>query len=234
MVVVLAALVIAITQSQPTTPAVLDPTALAAGGGTYAGIAHGQGADGMFRLGAADAPVEVREFISFGCGHCAHFHDTTFRDLIANEVKNGEVSVVIVPYTSPSSQALIFASATAYCAGEQGRFWEMNDLLFGWLEQYAGSAFQTDRVLAAIQDLGMDVDAYQTCLQADNTITWLNTANNQFMTLAQQYQEDDAQVTGTPTIAINGVPPITGPGDRSGDIPIDMLREMIAAASQDG
>jgi protein-disulfide isomerase len=230
-VVVLAVLLIVVTQSQSRAPATLDPTALAAGGGTYAGIPHGQAEDGMFRLGAPDAPIELREFLSFGCGHCANFHDTTFRELVASEIKNGDVNFVIVPYTDPSSQALIFASATAYCAGEQGRFWEMNDLLFGWLEQYGGSAYQTDRVLAAIQDLGMDADNFQSCLQADSTVAWLNNANSQFISLGQQYQNDPAQVTGTPTITINGVPPITAPDSRSGDIPIDMLRDMIAAAS---
>lgn len=229
-VVVLAAMLIVITQNQPQTPAVLDPATLAEGG-AYAGLLRDQTEDGMYRLGAPDAPIELREYLSFGCGHCANFHDTTFRELVANEIKQGEVNVVLVPYTDPSSQALIFATATAYCAGEQGRFWEMNDLLFGWLEQYGGSAYQVDRVLGAVRDLGLDEDNFQSCLQADSTISWLNNANAQFITLAQQYQDDEAQVTGTPTITINGVPPVTGQGSRSGALPIDMLREMIAAAS---
>lgn len=229
--VAVAALLVVITQGQATTQPTLDPTALAEDGGTYAGLTRSQSEDGMFMLGAPDAPIVLREFMSFGCGHCANFHDTTFRELVSNEIANGEVNFTVVPYTDPSSQALIFASATAYCAGEQGRFWEMNDLLFGWLEQYGGSAYQGDRVLTAIEAMGLDADAFQACLQADATVSWLNTANNAFITLAQQYQDDEAQVTGTPTITINGVPPITSPGDRSGNIPIDLLRELIAAAS---
>jgi len=229
--VAVVALVIVITQGQAPTQPALDPTALAEDGGAYSGLARTQTEDGMFLLGAPDAPTELREYMSFGCGHCANFHDTTFRELVANEIPNGEVNIAVVPYTDPSSQALIFASATAYCAGVQGRYWEMNDLLFGWLEQYGGSAYQGDRILTAIEDMGLDVEAFQTCLEADDTVTWLNNANNAFISLAQQYQDDEAQVTGTPTITINGVPPLTSPTGRSGNIPIDTLREMIAAAS---
>jgi protein-disulfide isomerase len=219
----LGAVGVAVATNRPSIPTPTDPES----DGPYTGIPRDQTADGMFRLGSPDAPVEVREIFSFGCGHCANFHKTTFQTLLAEDLRGDQINFVMVPFSDPDSMALVYASASAYCAGEQGQFWEMADVLFASLEQYGATAFYPERIQAGVEALGLDAEACETCLSAEGTIAWLNEANNQFATLVQEYPDE---VTGTPTLVINGVPPLTSEGHRSGALPIDMLRERIAAA----
>jgi len=215
---------VAVATNRPSIPTPAEPES---DEGPYAGVARDQTEDGMFRLGSPDAPVEIREIFSFGCSHCMSFHKTTFQTLLAEDLRGQDVNFVMVPFSDPESMAIVYASASSYCAGEQGAFWEMTDILFANLEQYGGTAYYPERIQAGVEALGLDAEAFETCLSAESTIAWLNEANSQFIALAEEYP---GEVTGTPTLVINGVPPLTSEGHRSGALPINLLREQIAAA----
>lgn len=49
-------------------------------------------------IGNPDAPKKLIEFISYTCGHCAHFADESSAPLKAEFVANGSTSVEIRPY----------------------------------------------------------------------------------------------------------------------------------------
>ncbi len=200
-----------------------DSVFVVAESGPYALIVHGLTEEGMPRLGQPDAPVLLENFSSFGCGHCANFHDNQFMQLL-DDVRAGRLQIVYVPVTNQFAAA---ASAAALCALDQGRFWEMHDLLYNWLRQYANSAYTLDRIMLGASALGLDLPTFEACLMGEEIFDRMNNANALFGELAQQYP---GEVTGTPTISINGVPPVTSPGHRSGALPLDTLREAINAA----
>jgi len=189
----------------------------------YAGLERGVSENGYPQLGSPDAPVLITEYSSFGCGHCANFHDNQFMQLL-DDVRAGRLQIVYVPVTNQFAAA---ASAAALCALDQGRFWEMHDLLYNWLRQYANSAYTLDRIMLGASALGLDLPTFEACLMGEEIFDRMNNANALFGELAQQYP---GEVTGTPTISINGVPPVTSPGHRSGALPLDTLREAINAA----
>jgi protein-disulfide isomerase len=193
-------------------------------GALYAGLERGYTGQGLPRLGSPDAPVTVTEFASFGCGHCARFHEDTYPVFVSEEVRRGEASLVFVPYSNPDSPAIVLASAAAFCAGEQSKFWEMHDELFAGLQREAGAAYRPERLQEYAGAVGLDINAFESCMDADSTIDWLNDANNLFMGLVQEYP---GEVTGTPTIVINGVPPLLAEGQRSGAVSIGKLRDLI-------
>jgi protein-disulfide isomerase len=146
--------------------------------------------EGYYRLGNPNAPVEVREFASFACSGCLTFHQTVFPQLLPL-IEGGQMSFVFVPLTTGSVPNPEGANRTAMCAGEQGKFWEMHEVLFDWQASYGNAAFQDGRLRGAISALGMDSGVFNSCVNSDRINTVLNTAL-------------DEGISSTPTITVNG------------------------------
>ncbi|MFC1960872.1 DsbA family protein, partial [Chloroflexota bacterium] len=191
--------------------------ATVAEGGAYQDILMSTSAEGMPQLGEDDAPMTIHEYSSFGCPHCASFHDDQFQELL-DDVRAGDVRIVFVPVTNSFSQE---ASKAGFCAEEQGKFWEMHDVLFNYLSQFGNAAFQVARLRDGATALGLDVNAFEACLAADATFERMNVANGMFQAVTEEY----GNVTGTPTITFNGVPPEMG----SGGPPMTYIDQQIAA-----
>jgi protein-disulfide isomerase len=83
-------------------------------------------------LGRADAPVTIVEFSDYQCPFCQRFFATTLPALKREYVDAGKVRYVFrdFPLDQLHPQARKAAEA-AHCAGEQGKYWEMHDALFG-------------------------------------------------------------------------------------------------------
>ena len=81
--------------------------------------------------GAPNARVAIVEFSDYQCPFCARFERDTYPQLIKDYVDTGKVKYVWrdLPLESIHPNAFRAAEA-AHCAGEQGRFWEMHDVLF--------------------------------------------------------------------------------------------------------
>jgi protein-disulfide isomerase len=147
-------------------------------------------AEGYYRLGNPNAPVEVREFASFACPGCLAFHETEFPQLLPL-IQGGQINFVFVPLTTGSVPNPEGANRTAMCAGEQGKFWQMHDVLFSWQSLYGNAAFQDGRLRGAVSALGLDSGAFNSCINSDRINTVLNTA------LAEG-------VSSTPAVTVQG------------------------------
>lgn len=155
----------------------------------YNDIAVSQTTEGYYRLGSSDAPVRVEEYSSFSCTHCNTFHETTFPALL-ERVKAGEINFTFVPLQTGSVQNAEGAARTALCAGEQGRFWEMHDVLFDWHNLYVNNAFNNSRLSAAVDGLGLDSGQFNSCFNSSDT--------SDILTAAEQ-----EGVNATPAVAVN-------------------------------
>ena len=77
-------------------------------------------------MGSADAPVEIIEYASFTCPHCANFHATTYPLLKADYIDTGKVRFV---YREVYFDRFgLWASMIARCGGEM-RFFGMAELI---------------------------------------------------------------------------------------------------------
>lgn len=160
----------------------------------YSDIEQGVTADGFPRLGAADAPASLTEISSFSCPHCAEFHAVGF-PAILERVREGSANFIYVPiYGFGSVGDGEQASRAGICALEQGKFWEMHDALFSW-QQYGAFAFARPRLSAGAEALGLDVDAFTTCLDAD--------ATTERIASARAFSEATEGFQGTPTLILN-------------------------------
>ncbi|MCI0550170.1 MAG: thioredoxin domain-containing protein [Anaerolineae bacterium] len=156
--------------------------------------------------GVADAPIKIEEFADFQCPFCERFFEQTEPLLIEHYVATGKVQFVYRSMGNFVSRNLggartesQDAAAAAYCAGDQGKFWEMHDALFAnVLGEDVGSF--TDRRLAAIAEkVGLDMTEFNECYNS-----------GKYADQVQQDFEDGqaAGVNGTPgfvvTYTVNG------------------------------
>jgi hypothetical protein len=147
-------------------------------------------AEGYYRLGNPNAPVEVREYASFACSGCLTFHQTEFPQLLPL-IEGGQMNFVFVPLTTGSVPNPEGANRTAMCAGEQGKFWQMHDVLFDWQGLYGNAAFQDGRLRGAITALGLDSGTFNSCVGSERITTVLNAALGE-------------GVSSTPTVTVQG------------------------------
>jgi protein-disulfide isomerase/plastocyanin len=146
-------------------------------------------ADGMVK-GDLNAPITIIEFSEYQCPYCAMYVEETYPLILENYVETGMVKYVFrnVPLDfHPNAQK---AAEAAECAGVQGKFWEMHDLLFANQDNLA-----IENLKGYAQELGLNMDQFNICL--DNNEMEEKVLND--IKDAQAYG-----VSGTPTFFING------------------------------
>ncbi|HVS16800.1 MAG TPA: DsbA family protein [Thermoanaerobaculia bacterium] len=140
--------------------------------------------------GPADARVTLVEYSDFECPYCRQVVPT-IQHVIAKYGDKVRVEYRQFPLTSIHANAMGAAHASL-CANEQGKFWEMHDLMFE--EQKELSMPQLKEKAGR---LGLDQAAFDACVDSNK--------------YAEAIQEDLrsgslAGVTGTPAMFINGRP----------------------------
>ena len=174
--------------------------------------------DGYPQLGDQEAPVTVEEYASFACPGCEAFHGASL-DAILERVRIGQILFTYIPLQTGSIPNAAGAARTALCAGQQGMFWEMHDMLFDWHTRYVNTAFSQNRLLAGVEALGLDSNALTTCFNSTAISNTLTAAQNE-------------GVASTPTIHVNGV---TVTASQAGSIPSadDVVQAIDNAAPDD-
>jgi protein-disulfide isomerase len=129
------------------------------GGGAPSGPVRTSVADAPM-LGRPDAPVTLVEFSDYQCPFCQRFFATTLPALKRDYVDTGKVRYVFRDFPLDQIHPLARKAAeAAHCAGEQGKYWEMHDVLF-----------QNQRALAPLQlaeharTVGVDGAKFEECL----------------------------------------------------------------------
>lgn len=98
-------------------------------------------------------------------------------------------------FLGPESQ---WAAQASECAAEQDAFWEYHDLLF--FDQYGGEnqgAFSQENLKQFAGDLGLDTEAFNTCLDS---------GRYESVVTAQRTTAQQLGVRSTPAFLINGQP----------------------------
>ncbi len=118
-----------------------------------------------YLLGKEDAPVQVVAFADFECPACGQFFVLTEPDVRQRLVETGEISYRYIDFPLPGHRNTWPASNAAACANEQGKFWQMHDMLFQGQDQWNGEA--TSRPKGVFEDyakaIGLDVKQWEKC-----------------------------------------------------------------------
>jgi protein-disulfide isomerase len=140
--------------------------------------------------GDKDAPITIIEWSDFECPYCTKFYSQTLGQIEKEYIDTGKVKFVYRDFPLRFHANAQKAAEASKCAGDQGKFWEMHDILFekgvkGGVGSFKGFAIE----------LGLNSDEFNECLDSGE--------------MAAEVQKDledgmDVGVKGTPGFIING------------------------------
>jgi protein-disulfide isomerase len=111
--------------------------------------------------GAADSPVTIVEFSDFQCPYCGRHSRDTYPALKEKYVDTGKLQYVFMDYPLPNHTQAPKAAEAAHCAGEQGLYWEMHDVLFANQGDLAEASLAGHAV-----SVGLDEATFTECLDS--------------------------------------------------------------------
>src|SRR5207247_11262883 len=105
-------------------------------------------------------PLTMVEFTDYQCPCCGRYARDTYAQIDKEYVATGKIKYVLLDLPLESIHPFAFKAAeAAYCAGEQGKYWEMHDRLFADQKAIASK----DRPEHA-QALRLDSGKFEECL----------------------------------------------------------------------
>jgi protein-disulfide isomerase len=121
-----------------------------------------------YLIGKADAPVQVSEFADYECPACGVFATLTEPDVRSRLVETGTVAYRFYDFPLPMHKNTWAASNAAACASDQGKFWEMHDLIFASQDRWNGAATSNPKkpLTELARQLGLDVKAWESCFDS--------------------------------------------------------------------
>jgi protein-disulfide isomerase len=158
-------------------------------------------------LGETSAPVTLIEFTDYQCPYCRRHSLQTKPRIVKDYVETGKLRYVLreFPIVSIHPQAPKAAQA-ALCAGDQDKYWEMNELFFANQKR-----LQPDHLLAHAEELGIDMARFRECFENE---IYAERVRSDFEAGAA------AGVKGTPSFLLG----LTNPNDPTKITAIKILR----------
>lgn len=144
--------------------------------------------DGEPSRGSSSAPVTIVEFTDYECPFCRQFETATLPAIVKNYVDTGKVRLVVHDFPLNIHANAMPAAEAAHCAGDQGMFWPMHDVLFS----DPGKLVTADLIDRA-GTLKLDVGAFKACLES---------GRDRAEVLKQMKAASDLQIVATPSFLI--------------------------------
>jgi protein-disulfide isomerase len=149
--------------------------------------------------GDPNAPVRIDVYEDFQCPACVRYTEEVESQIMSELVASGQVYYTFhhFPFLDDGSfvKESDQAANASMCANEQDRFWDYHDILFAnWSGENQG-AFSDRRLLAMAERLGLDMDAFESCFQANRYQAEINADLESGRSLG---------ITGTPAVLVNG------------------------------
>ena len=165
--------------------------------GTETEAAQADGGVQEMTLGAEDAAVEVIEYASYTCPHCATFHQNVFDRIKENYVDTGDVKFTYREVYFDKYG--MWASLVSRCGGNQERFFGITDMIYEQQSEWvrAGSdAAVADELRRIGRVAGLDGDQLESCL----------TDGDKLRTLVEWYRTNATEdgIESTPSFVIDG------------------------------
>lgn len=146
--------------------------------------------------GNPDAAVEVIEYASFTCPHCADFHQNQYQQIKADYIDTNQIRYVSreVYFDQPG----LWASMVARCGGEM-RFFGISSLVYEQQDEWA-RAGDGAAVAAALRNIGkvagLTDEDLDTCMSDAETA--------QALVGWYRANAEEHNIEGTPSFIING------------------------------
>jgi protein-disulfide isomerase len=145
-------------------------------------------------MGNPKAKIEVIEYASVACPHCAHFNETVIAPFLAKWVATDKARFVLKEMLTASPTVAMAGFLVARCAGP-AKYFKVVDEIYRSQPQW-----QDGKIKGVLQriaaDNGLDEARFNACLQDQGAIEAVNARNTRAV--------DQDGVDSTPTVFING------------------------------
>lgn len=153
--------------------------------------------------GNPNAKYTVIEYADFQCPFCAQFHQS-----MRTIINEADVRWVYRHFPLSNHPFAPKAAEASECAGDQGKFWEYSDAMFGLKADLTDETF-----VALARQMGLDAASFENCLRA----------GKHGDAIAGQVREAGKMgISVTPTLYINGK-------RFDGLVPLETLRTLVNA-----
>lgn len=117
-------------------------------------------------VGDPNAPIKIEEYSDFQCPFCRVFFENTEAALLKNYVADGTVYFVYHSFGAFIGAESGQAAEAAYCAGDQGKFWEMHDIIFANQTGENVGAYTDRRLVAFAEKLELNMSEFNDCFDS--------------------------------------------------------------------
>jgi protein-disulfide isomerase len=138
--------------------------------------------------GPDQAPITIVEFSDFECPFCSK-GEVSIREVL--KAYPGQVRVVFRDFPLPMHPHAEKAAEAAHCAGDQGKYWELHEVLFANQQNLAASDLSRHA-----QAIGLDAEKFSRCLDSGAKAGLVEGSIQAGKAVG---------VTGTPAFFINGI-----------------------------
>jgi protein-disulfide isomerase len=148
--------------------------------------------------GEATATVTLIEFSDYQCPFCGRHYKQVMPKIVSDYVDTGKLKYVMFEHPISSLHDNAYnASLAALCAGDQGKYWEMHNIMFDNQKE-----LEVDKLKSYAVTIGLNAAEFNTCLDTKKYEKQVNSD----LAIA-----DGLGVEGTPGFAIG----LTDPKDPS-------------------
>jgi protein-disulfide isomerase len=178
--------------------------------------AGGKAETGDMSMGDPKAKVQMVEYASASCVHCARFNNDVFPAFKAKYIDTGKVHYTLKEFLTPPVEMAAAGFLTARCAGKD-KYFSVLDAVFHAQEEMFQSGDMRGPLLRVAQSAGMTEAQFNACITDEAALKALNER--------VEKAGRDEKITGTPTFIVNGKQVA------SGEVTLQQLDTAIAEAS---
>jgi len=119
--------------------------------------------NGSPMIGDPSASITILEWGDYQCTYCHRFHESSLNTILDEYINSGKVNLVFkdFPLNGPDS---VFAAEAAYCAEDQGKYWQYHDELYanwggertGWITVDSLNKFATT--------VDLEINEFNSCI----------------------------------------------------------------------
>ncbi|OXE34927.1 MAG: disulfide bond formation protein DsbA [Phenylobacterium zucineum] len=168
-------------------------------------------------LGDPKAKIEMIEYASASCVHCANFNNSVFPAFKAKYIDTGKVHYTFKEFLTPPVEVAAAGFLTARCAGKD-KYFSVIDAIFHAQTEMFQTGDMRGVLLRIAQSAGMTEASFNSCITDETALKALNERVDKATKIDK--------ISGTPTFIINGKQVA------SGEVSLQQLDAAVVEASK--
>jgi protein-disulfide isomerase len=116
-------------------------------------------------VGAFDAPVTIIAFNDYQCQGCKTWYINEYQKIVKNLIEPKKANLIFVDAIPLGNDSLLASEAT-YCANEQGKYSEYQELVFNSQQEIDDGWVRSEQLKTFANNLDLDMASFKNCLDS--------------------------------------------------------------------